>query len=221
VLEQIEVGDQTQILRFERTGNFIPGNVLSLACSPTGPFRLYSIASGLHEPFYEILYTVEPEGALTPKLCSLQAGDCVFSSQAHGNFTDCTDAIGMVWWIANGTGIAPFASMAKSHATHNHTLLHGVQSIQKAWYQDIFGNCPGLHYIPCVSSGKDSRTNHELLEQCWFGRLSTWITEHGSARFKPADRFLLCGNAGMIVTVRELLIKQGIEHERITSEIYF
>ena len=99
------------LLRFERKLEFLPGQNVNVTVDPLLPPRAYSIASGVGDPFTEILFTVIEGGRLTPRLARLGPGDSVWMSGPFGSFRD---GGGPSWWIAGGTGVAPFRAMVLS-----------------------------------------------------------------------------------------------------------
>ncbi len=51
------------------------------------------------------------------------------------------------------------------------------------------------------------------------GRITTFIKE--SDEIKPENKYYLCGNADMVVEVRQLLLTRGVPFDNIIAEIYF
>jgi ferredoxin--NADP+ reductase len=168
---------------------------------------MYSIASGANDPDIQLIYDVRPEGQLTNILKDLRAGDKLLVSQPIGNFICKEDK---AWWIATGTGIAPFYSMLRSGQTKGITLLHGVRKPESAIFGDEFSALDGGYY-PCCSG---TRTNGMFK-----GRVTDFLMHHNSI---PLDAsYYLCGSAEMVVDVRDLLIERKVPFGNIYSEIYF
>ena len=155
-----------------------------------------------------VLFDVNPSGLLTPRLAELQPGDRLQVSQPFGFFTD---EEGPAWWIATGTGIAPFYSMFRSMGTDDKILIHGGRTKDSFYFQDEFSTHLGDRYVRCSS--------RETGEGLWPGRLTSFLMERES--FDPSMKYFLCGNAEMVVDVRDLLISRGVPFSNIRAEIYF
>jgi ferredoxin/flavodoxin---NADP+ reductase len=103
-----EIAPGAFLLSFPRNFSFTAGQVIGITLSKGEEPRLYSIASGENQDEVWILYTIKPDGALTPQLAQAKPGDTVYITKPFGNFI-CREEKAV--WIATGTGIAPFASM--------------------------------------------------------------------------------------------------------------
>jgi ferredoxin--NADP+ reductase len=207
VTSNVEIAPAIYRLSFPRTWDFVPGQSIALTLDPRVPARFYSIASGTGDPLVDVLYDLVPEGVLTPRLAALRPGDEILSSRPFGAFRD---AAGPSCWIATGTGIAPFLSMARSGSTDGKLLVHGSRSIaglvQREWFSSLLDG----RYVPCCTREKG--------EGVFAGRPTAWLSE------KPipsAERFLLCGNSGMVVDARDILIGRGVKFADVIAEIYF
>jgi len=198
-------------LSVPRTASFLPGQCVALTISPETPARYYSIASGAGESELSVLFDHVPGGALTPKLCRLRPGDTVLVSAPFGEFTDRAGEPAV--WIATGTGIAPFLSMARSFSTHGKTLIHGARSADRFYFAAELSRLLGPRYIRCASRGRDHGA------EIYAGRLTAYLRE--AAECAPEERYYLCGSAGMVVDVRDILIDRGVAYRNIVSEIYF
>jgi ferredoxin/flavodoxin---NADP+ reductase len=208
VLSNLEVCPSHFVLSWKRDFNFVPGQIVQVTTSPDIPARMYSLASGPLEPEARILYEVVKEGRLTPRLAALRPGDQLYISQPHGNFLSDEEP---AWWIAAGTGIAPFASMWYSGLGGNKVLVHGSRSLDGFVFQEAFEGSMGNRYVRCCSSQSGEGIYH--------GRLTTWLTEQEHLPMNM--RYLLCGSAEMVVKTRDILIGRGVPYEMIMAEIYF
>lgn len=196
------------LLSFERPFEFLPGQVIAISDKPDGEPRLYSIASGNNNHVISLLYTVQPGGKFTPWLSIQQKGHVLFTSLPFGRFTG-TDQ--KAYWIATGTGIAPFASMFQSGQGSNKILIHGNRTLQGFYFQELFSPIMGNNYIRCCS--------RENPEGCFHGRVTDYLKQMPDL---PADvPYYLCGSAEMVVDVRDILIKRGIPFDLIVAEIFF
>ncbi len=68
----------------------------------------------------------------------------------------------------------------------------------------------GGSYVPCCTREKE--------EGVYPGRTTAWLSEK---RLPAAERFLLCGNAEMVVEARDILIGRGVPFADVVAEIYF
>lgn len=207
VQHNIPIKDGVYILSFRRTFDFEAGQMLKITTNPNIPPRLYSIASGNKEPEIRILYDLVKDGVLTPELSKLSKGDTLYISQPMGTFI-CKDE--PAWWIATGTGIAPFASMFYSGFGKQKTLIHGGRYHDSFYFEQDFMSL-GTHYIRCCSS--------EQAPGLYPGRLTSFLDMQ--QQLPQHIKYYLCGSSEMVVEVRDLLIRKNIPFENVHAEIYF
>lgn len=203
-----EIADGVYLLDFKRLFEFEAGQILSLAIAENEEPRMYSIASGEQDENIQILFNVVSDGHLTPALSTLKAGDFVRTSKGYGKFTGTS---GEAWWIAQGTGIAPFASMFRSGQIHNKTLIHGGRSADSFYYSGEFEPVLTDHYIRCCS--------RDIIPGTFHGRVTDYLNTLNS--LPPEPLYYLCGSSEMVVETRDILIKKGVSYRRILGEIYF
>jgi ferredoxin-NADP reductase len=195
-------------LRINRDFDFLPGQVVAVALSAEAEPRLYSIASATTEPYFRLLFDVNPQGLLTPELATLNTGDTLQVSAPFGRFTATHDP---AWWIATGTGIAPFISMAESGYHDNKTLLHGARTPAEFYFADLFQQKLAANYHR-FATREEGPGIHQ-------GRLTNYLK---SLNELPTDiKYYLCGNANMVVQVRDILLGKNVPFENIVAEIYF
>ncbi len=195
-------------MRFPRTFEFEPGQVIALSASIDIPARYYSIASGSGDDAVEVLYDVVPTGRLTPVLGRLSVGDRILVSEPFGSFVNRGES---AFWIATGTGLAPFLSMVRSGLGENRALVHGGRTLDRFYFHNYLAEQLGDRYTCCCSS--------EAASWVYAGRLTAWLREQ--TEVPVAGQFMLCGGAGMVVEVRDILIEKGVPYENIAAEIYF
>lgn len=111
VISNIALTHNTYLLQTTKNIEFTAGQFVAIGLGKPEQDRLYSIASGQDEPTLTFLYEVVPGGVLTNQLCRLRKGDQITVSQAMGSFLPTHKK---AFWIATGTGIAPFIAMLKS-----------------------------------------------------------------------------------------------------------
>lgn len=203
-----EIAHGVYILEFRRFFSFEAGQIISIALDSQADARMYSIASGENDENIQILFNVVDDGQLTPSLASLKAGDHIWSSAGFGKFTG-TD--GEAWWIAQGTGIAPFASMFRSGQTSGKILIHGGRFTDSFYYASEFEPVLKDKFIRCCS--KDN------LPGAFQGRVTDYLNSLES--LPPDPLYYLCGSSEMVVETRDILIRKGVPFRQIVSEIYF
>jgi ferredoxin/flavodoxin---NADP+ reductase len=203
-----EIANGVHLISWKRTEIFSPGQVVKIAADPTNTPRIYSICSGNDDPEISVLFNVKKEGFLTPWLADLIPGMKIWASKPYGSFKDDKKP---AWWIATGTGIAPFYSMFRSGISENKTLIHGVRKLTQFYFEDELEWAMGDRYVRCCS--------HEQSCNVFPGRITKYLEE---IKELPVDiNYYLCGKAIMVVEVRDLLISRGVPYENILAEIYF
>lgn len=202
-----QLSQDSFLLSFERTFDFSAGQVLGIALNHEDEPRLYSIASGEKDIDVEILFNVKPEGELTPKLSGLKSGDTIFITLPFGSFHDNGNP---AFYIATGTGIAPFRSFIRSHKNHEITLIHGSRVPENFYFGNELSSS-GINYIQCLSKGESA--------DVYNGRVTDYLK---SIENLPSDSdYYLCGNAEMVIECRDYLLEQNIPFGNIIAEIYF
>lgn len=208
IIENQTIKPGVHYIKIERNFDFMPGQVIALAMEPNDEPRLYSIASGKNENYLGILFDIYPDGALTPTLSQIKNGDTVYISAPFGKFL-CEHKPAM--WIATGTGVAPFISLAQSNQAADVVFLHGSRTLDGFFFQELFKHHLSDNYLRFCTS-ESSEAVHE-------GRLTNHLKEQKSL---PTDyKYYLCGSAQMIIDVREILISKQVAFENIIAEIYF
>jgi len=202
-----EISPGVHVISFKRDFNFKPGQVVKIGLTPDVPPRIYSICSGNHEEEVRILFNIKEGGVLTPKLGSLIPGDKIRVSKPYGSFTDNEKP---AWWIASGTGIAPFYSMFRSGLFANKKLIHGVRFLNQFYFEDELEWTLGDNYVRCCSQESSCNT--------FPGRVTGYLE---SLQELPPVNYYICGSAIMVVEVRDLLIERGVPFANIFAEIYF
>jgi len=202
-----EISPDVYVISFKRNFDFLPGQVLKIGVDTKHPPRIYSICSGNHENEVRILFNIKEDGFLTPKMGAMIPGDKILISEPYGSFLGTNDA---AWWIATGTGIAPFYSMFRSGTYTNKKLIHGVAQLNQFYFEDELEWSLGENYVRCCSQ----ESSCDVIP----GRVTKYLSELDSF---PDAKFYLCGKALMVVEVRDLLIEKGVPYENILAEIYF
>ena len=207
ITDNTEISPGVHVISFYRDFDFLPGQVVKIAINSSHPPRIYSICSGNKESEVKILFNIKKDGYLSPKLAAIIPGEKIFVSNPYGSFLGTKEK---AWLIATGTGIAPFYSMIKSGLAVNKKIIHGVRFLNQFYFEDEIEEIMGQNYVRVCSRETSCDTFH--------GRITDYLNDSGSL---PDVRYFLCGQALMVVEVRDLLIGKGIPFENIMSEIYF
>ncbi len=208
LIEKQEIAPGVFVLRFERSHDFLPGQVVGITTDKAIPARLYSICSGAEDKYLEVLFNIKEEGVLTPLLAQLNLGDPVSVSKPFGAFLGDDKP---AWWIASGTGVAPYRAMLRSGLGSNKMLIHGGRTADSFYFSDELSASLGDKYIRCCSQEEN--------EAFYNGRLTNWLREQND--IPKNQNYYLCGSAEMVVEVRDILISKGVAIDQLMSEIYF
>ena len=203
-----EISSGVHLISWKRELDFLPGQVVKIAAEPAMAPRIYSICSGNDESEIRVLFNIKEDGLLTPWLAEVIPGMKILASKPYGSFKDGKRP---AWWIATGTGIAPFYSMFRSGISENKTLIHGVRQLDQFYFEDELEWAMGDRYIRCCSQEQSCNV--------FPGRITKYLEEKND--LSPDINYYLCGKALMVVEVRDLLISKGVSFENILAEIYF
>jgi len=202
-----EISPGVHVVSFLRDFDFTSGQVVKMAIDNNHPPRIYSICSGNKEKEVRILFNIKDDGFLTPKLAAMIPGEQILVSKPYGSFLGTREK---AWWIATGTGVAPFYSMIKSGLAANKNLIHGVRHLNQFYFEDELDQELDKNYVRCCSGETSCNT--------FPGRVTDYLNTIDKL---PDVKYYICGQALMVVEARDLLIKKGIQFENIIAEIYF
>jgi len=207
--------------------DFVAGQYVRLvapACegSPEPVSRAYSLSNPPSQrDIIELIIRRVPGGIATTWLFTvLKAGDEVAFHGPCGEF-HLTDSDAEMVWIAGGSGMAPFRSIARDMAEKNIrrkcTYFFGALTRRDLFLVDelrrIERQLPGFTFVPAVSQPEG-----------W----SEWRGERGlvtevAARHLPdgtSAEAYLCGSGGMIRAAIRALAAKGIPEERIFYDAF-
>lgn len=199
----------TYVLRFDKKDiEFTPGQHITLGVDGDPQLREYSVYSPNNVDYLEVLIKEVEEGVVSKKLKKLQVGSVVNVEGPFGFFTldqkktETTKTL----FIATGTGIAPFHSIAKSYPELDYTILHGIKYGEERYEADSYK--PGK-YISCTSQDKQGD---------FHGRVTDYLVKND---VDPNTLVYLCGNYEMIHAVYDILTNKGFSPDNIRTEVYF
>ena len=186
--------------------NFQPGQRVRLGSGSNE--REYSIAAAPDDPDVVLCIRRVTGGGVSGWLSTAGTGTELCGSGPHGYFTFKPSPRPAIF-VATGTGVAPFVSMARA-GTKGFTLLHGVKCTEDLFYRDLL-SASAHRYIACLS--EDAPADPDVFT----GR----VTRHLERQVPPvACDFYLCGRGDMIRDVT-WLIDDGFPGSRVYSEIFY
>jgi len=224
LVESREIAPEVRHFVFEAPGvkqlHFKPGQFVSFNETLGGKkiTRAYSIASLPEGNHFELCLNLVHQGIFSPHLFAMKPGDSVEMTDPLGFFVvrnPAKDAI----FVATGTGIAPFRSMAPDYLSHPQakqlTLIFGVRQEQNIYYRNDFEalakQYSNFHFLPTLSRAEPSwrgRTGHVQLH------LFEAIGDRGDL-----DVYI-CGLKAMVDDVRAILKGMGFDRKQIIFEKY-
>ena len=213
---------------------FEPGQYLALGLDLDGrPLqRPYSTASARGETdALEFLVRLVPDGALTPRLWPLRAGDRVRLGRPKGLFTPDTKDPRRPVYVGTGTGIAPLLSMLETRlretddgpTSRRPIVIHGVaRAADLAWRGrfEALAARGRITYVPAVSRPADPANAG------WTGatgRVDALLPSILAAAGADPDATVafICGNPGVTESAGAALRAFGLLDEAVRSEAYW
>ena len=173
--------------------------------------RDYSLISTPQDATLLICVRYIMNGFFSPILCSAEIGTPFRFEGAHGYFSFRPSSRPAVF-IATGTGVAPFVSMACSGVS-GFTLLHGVHLLEDLYYASIF-RAKAKQFVPCLT-GTPSKSSE--LPSAFYGRVTDYLETRLPVEFYD---FYLCGRSDMIRDVT-LLVDDKFHGSYVYSEIFY
>ena len=173
--------------------------------------RYYSIISAPSDPTLALCVRFVEGGSFTPTLATADMGQPFKLTGPHGYFTFNASPRPPVF-VATGTGIAPFVSMARS-GVRNFLLLHGVSSAEDLYYEHIFRQF-SYNYTPCIST---LATDAQMVPGRFQGKVSDYIRINLP---RSEHDFYLCGRDEMVRDVTQL-VDDCFPGSRVFSEVFF
>jgi len=199
----------TYVVRFSRNDmQFTPGQHLVIGLPGSDELREYSIYSGIHDPFLEVLIKEVDEGKVSKQLKHISEGDPLEVRGPYGFFmaNAKSQEPRHLLFIASGTGIAPFHSYVRSYPASDYQLIHGIRTMEEAY--------DAMEYDQeklSVCTSRDDRGSFQ-------GRLTDYLHQ---AEIDPGWMVYLCGNSQMIYDAMEILQQRGVPQRHLFTEVYF
>jgi Na+-transporting NADH:ubiquinone oxidoreductase subunit F len=200
---------------------FMPGQYVQLVApaygkNPEPVYRAYSLSNpGSDNHAVELIVRLVPGGICTTWVFEhLKEGDEVMLNGPYGEFR-LSDTDKEMIWIAGGSGMAPFWSIARHMAENNSqrkcTYLFGALSKRDLFlldeWREIEAKLPNFTFVPALSKPEP--------DDNWDGEtgLITEVAAKHIADSSEAEAYL-CGSGGMIGAACKVLIEKGISHDR-------
>jgi NAD(P)H-flavin reductase len=194
------------ILTKPKNFEFLPGQWIRL--NHLGVERDYSLVSAPADPNLALCIRKVAGGMLSPDLSNAPVGSQFSFSGPHGYFAFRPSARPAIF-VATGTGLAPFVSMARSNVT-GFILLHGVNTASEIYYTATFKSA-AKQYVPCISETDRVSDGH------FRGRVTDYLQKH----LAPGQYdFYLCGRREMIRDVT-LLVDEKFPGSLIFAETFY
>ena len=193
---------------------FRPGQHLHLGVAGSMDMREYSIYSGIHDDYIEVLIKEIEGGLVSRQLRKLEPGANLAVEGPFGFFV-IDDEFGSAGhcFVATGTGIAPFRCISRSFSKLSFHILHGIRYFSERYDFDEYDQD---RYHPCVS--RDHVSSNGANSGAYGGRVTDYLTNAG---IDSELRYFLCGNCDMIYEVFGLLRSHDIPADQIATEVYF
>ena len=185
---------------------YIPGQWIRL--SHHAVERDYTLVSAPTDPHLALCIRNIEQGFLSAGLSNAPVGSHFNFNGPHGYFTYRPSPRPAVF-VATGTGLAPFVSMARSGVT-GFLLLHGVNSTEDLYYAAEFKSA-AKQYVPCISEA--DRSSGEYFQ----GRVSDYLRKILAPGLYD---FYLCGRGEMIRDVT-FLVDEKFSGSLIFTETFY
>ena len=222
VLERIDWTDTHFSLRVQATlppykaGQFTK---LALYDGEQKVQRAYSFVNPPSASWHEFYVVEIPDGQLTPRLGTLQAGDTLLIAANPTGFLtlDEIPPARDLWMLSTGTAIGPFLSILSDGEVamrfDNLVLVHGVRQGRELAYRPLIDRLaerygPRFSYVPMVS--------REAWPDALSGRIPAAI-EAGTLEQRvgleisaEASQVMICGNPEMVRDTQRVLIERGL-----------
>lgn len=210
-------------LRF-RSGEFVMIGLMGENGKPL--LRAYSIASPAWDEELEFYSIKVPDGPLTSKLQHIQPGDeIILRPKPVGTLVH--DALlpgKRIWFLATGTGLAPFASLMREPETYEKyeqvIMMHTCRTVDELEYgrrlvdslkdDPLIGELVGdkLRYYP-TTTREDFHHMGRVTDNLTSGKV---FADLDLPRMNPEeDRAMVCGSLAFNVDVKKILEDFGLK----------
>ncbi|MCJ2532134.1 MAG: FAD-dependent oxidoreductase [Candidatus Thermoplasmatota archaeon] len=227
VVENIHHTPWVWLPRFERTDgkplDFLAGQWVLTRVEKNGEDirRAYSVASPPHiKDYFELCVKRVEGGAMSPILCGLEEGDIIDGAGPYGKVILVNPVQTGFYYVATGTGIAPFRSMIDTMYQEGQDvpihLYFGVRKEEDLIYHDHWRRLgrehPKFEYIPTLSRPINGwKGERGYVQRLVEERVSSWNDEE----------VYICGIPEMVDEVREMFMDMGAPKDRTHVEKWY
>ncbi len=169
--------------------------------------REYSLASTPLDETINICVRLVQGGRFSSVLAAAKRGDGFTFTGPHGYFVFIPSSRQPIF-VATGTGIAPFVSMART-GVKGFTLLHGVPGGNELYYENLFRSLD-CRYIPCLSRANAG-------EKTFHGRVTDYLL---AMEPRILYDFYLCGRGDMVRDVT-LIVDERFVGSLVYTEVFY
>jgi ferredoxin-NADP reductase len=173
--------------------------------------RDYSLVSDPADPTLALCIRNVRDGSLTPLLAAADVGSMISFTGPHGYFIFRTSNR-PPFFVATGTGVAPFISMVRS-GVKGFTLLHGVQGPSELYYESLIRSAT-KSYVACLSG---STLDSPGPEGVFHGRVTDYLEKNLPAGLYD---FYLSGRIEMVRDVTHL-VDERFPGSLVYTEIFY
>ena len=179
--------------------------------------RAFSFVNPPQDPVLEFYGVIVPEGPLSPRLARLGAGATLYVAANPAGFLTLSEVpdAETLWFLATGTGLAPFLSILRTddpwRRFRNIVVVHAVRHASELTYQELIRQTRA-RYVTFVSREKASGS--------LAGRIPAAIADgrlEQAAGLKLAaetSHVMLCGNPQMLKDATTALVARGMRKHR-------
>ena len=186
--------------------SFTPGQKIQIEGGDIS--REYSIASAPADNYLQLCIRNVEGGRVSAALSEVSTGSDFHFRGPYGYF-NFSPADRPPVFVATGTGIAPFVSMARS-GVKDFILFHGVRQIADLYYKSEMQTA-ARRYLPIISGAPD------LPKGYFAGRVTDFLVKELPQT--PYD-FYLCGS-GAMVRDAIMLVDEHFEGSRVFAEKFY
>jgi benzoate/toluate 1,2-dioxygenase reductase subunit len=203
------VSDKTLELKFDRPADFIFSPGQRIRISHEKGERDYSLISAQGDSYLALLVRVVEGGRLSPVLAAAKEGTPFSFTGPYGYFVWLPSERPAVF-VATGTGVAPFISMAIS-GVRGFTLIHGVRQIDELYERSLL-RAAAATYVPCLSNPSPG-VEVDVFE----GRVTSYLR---SRLDRGVYDFYVCGSEDMIREVT-VTVDEQFEGSSVYAEPFY
>ena len=211
VLARQALSDDTYEVEIERPPefSFVPGQGVRIFWSDL--VREYTVTSSPADDRLALVVQIVEKGRFSSHLASLEVGSIVSFTGPHGYFTFQSGSRPAVF-VATGTGIAPFVSMARAGIT-GFTLLQGARHSEGLHYRSVFEPA-AARYVACLSEDRSGSPDQPWIYE---GRVTDFLEKE---LVPGVYDFYLCGRRAMVRDVMSIA-DDRFSGSRVFFEIFF